>query len=71
MYYPDWVGQAGDIQEEYLFYAMGPWASTGTHSPKDGDNWGVVPMPKDPNSDKLYTTIDMNAYMWVKGSTKE
>ncbi len=27
-------------------------------------------MPKDPNSDTLYTTIDMNAYMWVKGSTK-
>lgn len=71
MYYPDWVGQAGDaFKKNILFYAMGPWASTGTHSPKDGDNWGVVPMPKDPNSDKLYTTIDMNAYMWVKGSTK-
>lgn len=71
MYYPDWVGQAGDaFKKNILFYAMGPWASTGTHSPKDGDNWGVVPMPKDPNSDTLYTTIDMNAYMWVKGSTK-
>ena len=71
IYYPDWVGQAGDaFKKNILFYAMGPWASTGTHSPKDGDNWGVVPMPKDPNSDTLYTTIDMNAYMWVKGSTK-
>ena len=71
MYYPDWVGQAGDaFKKNILFYAMGPWASTGTHSPKDGDNWGVVPMPKDPNTDTLYTTIDMNAYMWVKGSTK-
>ena len=30
----------------------------------------MVPIPKDPNSDTLYTTVDMNAYMWVKGSTK-
>lgn len=29
MYYPDWVGQAGDaFKKNILFYAMGPWAST-------------------------------------------
>lgn len=71
LYYPGWIGQASDaFKENILFYAMGPWASWGTHAPKDGDNWAMVPMPKDPNSDTLYTTPEINAYMWVKGSTK-
>ena len=70
-YYPEWVGQTSDaFKKNILFYAMGPWASFGSHSPKEGDNWAMVPIPKDPNSDTLYTTVDMNAYMWVKGSTK-
>ncbi|MBQ6633734.1 MAG: ABC transporter substrate-binding protein [Ruminococcus sp.] len=70
-YYADWVGQTSDaFKKNILFYAMGPWASFGSHSPKEGDNWAMVPIPKDPNSDTLYTTVDMNAYMWVKGSTK-
>ena len=72
MYYAEWVGQAGDaFKKNVLFYAMGPWASFGTHSPKEGENWASVPIPKDPNSDTLYTTVDMNAYMWVKGSEKK
>lgn len=71
MYYPDWIGQSRDaFKKNILFYAMGPWASTESHTPKEGDNWGIVPMPKDPNADKLYTTVEINAYMWVKGSTK-
>ena len=70
-YYADWVGQTSDaFKKNILFYAMGPWASFGSHSPKEGDNWAMVPIPKDPNSDTLYTTVDMNAYMWVKGSKK-
>ncbi|MBR1421891.1 MAG: carbohydrate ABC transporter substrate-binding protein [Ruminococcus sp.] len=70
-YYADWVGQTGDaFKKNILFYAMGPWASSGSHCPKDGESWVMVPIPKDPNSDTLYTTVDMNAYMWVKGSTK-
>ncbi|MBR1739524.1 MAG: extracellular solute-binding protein [Ruminococcus sp.] len=71
MYYPGWIGQASDcFKENILFYAMGSWASIDSHSPKEGDNWGVVPFPKDPNSDTLYSTVEVNAYMWVNGSTK-
>lgn len=72
MYYPDWVGQSRDaFKKNILFYAMGPWASIESHTPKEGDNWGVVPIPKDPNADGLYTTVEINAYMWVKGSEKK
>ena len=72
MYNANWIGQASDcFKANTLFYAMGSWASVDSHTPKDGDNWGVVPMPKDPNSDTLYTTVDATAYMWVKGSTKK
>ena len=70
---PSWIGDAaGCLNSNTLFYAMGPWASTGTaHTPKDGVRWGVVPIPRDPNSDTQYTTLDIGAYMWVKGSTKK
>ena len=67
----DWLGNAqgalknGDI----LFYCMGPWAMTGDNGPKEGDDYKVVPVPKDPNSDEKVMTSDMTAYMWVKGST--
>ncbi|GAB5082889.1 hypothetical protein Osc1_20650 [Hominimerdicola sp. 21CYCFAH17_S] len=72
MYYSDWVGQAADaFKKNILFYAMGPWAVSGTHKPADGERWGIVPMPKDPNSDTYYCTPEINAYMWVKGSTKK
>ena len=67
-----WIGQASDaFKGNTLFYAMGPWASTGSHSPKEGERWGVVPIPRDPNSDIQYTSLDIGAYMWVKGSTKK
>lgn len=70
-YYADWVGQSSDcFKKNILFYAMGPWASFDTHTPKDGSNWAMVPMPKDPNADAQYTSLEINAYMWVKGSTK-
>lgn len=72
MYYPEWVGQASDaFKKNILFYAMGPWASFGPHTPADGEEWAMVPMPKDPNSDTLYNTPEINAYMWVRGSTKK
>lgn len=67
MYYSDWCGSANQaFKKNVLFYAMGNWAV----SPNDGDNWAIVPMPRDPNSDTYYSTIDITAYMWVKGSTK-
>ncbi len=53
-----------------LFFAMGPWASTASHTPAEGKEWGVVPIPRDPQSDTYYTSLDTTAYMWVKGSTK-
>ena len=66
LYYPDWVGSASEaFKKNILFYAMGTWAVT----PKEGDEWAIVPMPKDPNSDTLYTTLEINAFMWVRGST--
>lgn len=69
---PSWIGEAEDaFTSNTLFYAMGPWASTGTHSPKKGMRWGVVPMPRDPNTDVQYTSLDIGAYMWIKGSTKK
>ena len=71
LYYGDWIGQASDcFKDNILFYAMGPWASSDIHTPKDGSNWGSVPMPKDPNADKQYITVEIDAYLWVKGSTK-
>ena len=71
LYYADWIGQASDcFKENILFYAMGPWASWDSHTPKDGSNWGNVPMPKDPQSDTSNITIEVNAYMWIKGSQK-
>ncbi len=67
LYYPDWVGSASDaFKKNILFYAMGTWAVT----PKEGDEWGIVPMPRDPNTDNNYTTIGITAYMWVSGSEK-
>lgn len=68
-----WIGDAAAaFERDTLFYAMGPWASTGgPHTPEQGERWGVVPIPRDPNSDVQYTSLDIGAYMWVKGSTKK
>ena len=54
-----------------LFFNMGPWAETGNNGPTADDNWKVVPIPPDPNSNGKYMSSDMLAYMWVKGSTKK
>ncbi len=71
LYYADWIGQASDcFKKNILFYAMGPWAACDTHTPSDGTNWGMVPIPKDPNNEEQVTSVEVNAYMWVKGSTK-
>ncbi len=66
-YYGDWIGSASEcFKKNILFYGMGTWAV----SPKEGDEWGIVPMPRDPNTDQHYSTITVSAYMWVKGSKK-
>ncbi|MGN0634345.1 MAG: ABC transporter substrate-binding protein [Oscillospiraceae bacterium] len=71
LYYPDWIGQATDcFKKNILFYAMGPWASFDTHTPKDGETWGMVPLPKDPNNEDQVTSLEINSYLWVKGSKK-
>lgn len=54
-----------------LFYNMGVWAMTGNSGPTADDNWQVVPVPSDPNTDESYVSSDMLAYMWVKGSTSK
>lgn len=68
----NWLGNANAALKDgtNLFYSMGIWAMTGTNGPKNGDEWRVVPMPSDPNTDEKYMTSDMLAYMWVKGSKK-
>lgn len=67
----EWKGQASDaFQANCLFYAMGIWASIDTHTPKEGDDWRMVPMPKDPNADEYYQSVSPIAYMWVKDSDK-
>ena len=67
---PDWLGGASNALKDgnILFYCMGPWALTGSNGPKEGDDYRVVPVPKDPNAEGNYMTSDMTAYMWVKGS---
>ncbi len=68
----DWTVNAKNALKDgnTLFYCMGTWAMTGNNGPSDGDDWRVVPVPSDPNTDEKYMTSDMLAYMWVKGSTK-
>ncbi|MBQ7756614.1 MAG: ABC transporter substrate-binding protein [Oscillospiraceae bacterium] len=67
----EWKGQASDaFQSNVLFYSMGVWASIDTHTPQEDDDWRVVPIPKDPNSDEYYMSVSPVAYMWVKGSEK-
>ena len=71
LYKGGWIGDAEScFKENILFYAMGTWASIDTHTPKEGDNWRKVPMPRDPNADDYYISVAPQAYMWVKGSTK-
>ncbi|MBO5448933.1 MAG: extracellular solute-binding protein [Ruminococcus sp.] len=67
----DWLGNAKMALKDgnVLFYCMGTWAMTGNNGPSEGDEWRVVPVPSDPNSDEKYMTADMLAYMWVRGST--
>ena len=68
----DWIGSAADcFNQDILFYAMGEWAYTGGSGPKEGDEWGLVPMPQYTDNPQKITTSDMSAYMWIKGSTKD
>lgn len=69
----NWIQNAGEaFNKNILFYAMGDWAATGTGGPTKNDNWGIVPMPADPDyeGDKPITSASMNSFMWVKGSEK-
>ncbi|MBR6873531.1 MAG: extracellular solute-binding protein [Ruminococcus sp.] len=71
-YHADWIGDCAQcFNDNVLFYAMGPWASSADHTPKDGASWGNVPIPSDPTKDKNYIVPDVNAYMWVAGSKKD
>lgn len=71
LYYDTWIGSANAALEQQgcLFFAMGEWAHVGASGPSEDSEWGIVPMPQDPNSDKNYTSSSLFTYMWVKGST--
>ena len=68
-----WTGSANNALKDgnCLFYCMGTWAMTGNAGPKEGDDWRIVPMPYDPNTEEKYMSSAMLAYMWVKGSEKK
>ncbi len=71
---PNWIQNAGEaFNKNILFYAMGDWAATGSGGPTKNDNWGIVPMPADPDyeGDKPITSASMNSFMWVNGSEKK
>ncbi len=70
----NWYGNARNCFKsgKSLFYVMGAWALTGTtNGPKEDSNWGICPMPSDPNntSGQKIASVDLTAYMWVNGST--
>ena len=68
----EWIGQASDcFNKNVLFYAMGPWASSADHTPGDGEEWGIVPIPQDPKAEKNCIIPGVSAYMWVAGSKKD
>lgn len=71
--YTEWGGTAKQVLKDgdILFFCMGPWAMTGRNGPQEGDEWRIVPVPSDPNTEEKYMTSDMLAYMWVKGSTAD
>lgn len=68
-----WYGTAKNCFDTgtTLFYAMGTWAAEGANGPDEDDDWGVVPMPADPNATEKYVTSDIFSYMWVVDSTAE
>lgn len=68
-----WLGSAKSAIKggDNLFFSMGLWAMTGKNGPSEGDDWRIVPMPTDPNSDEKVVSAEINAYMWVKGSTAD
>lgn len=67
----NWLGNAKSALKDgtVLFYCMGTWAMTGNNGPAEGDDYGLVPVPADPQNDEKCMTADMTAYMWVRGST--
>lgn len=68
----EWVGSARDaFNKGCLFYAMGAWGYSGNNSPKQDEEWGVVPIPQSTDNPQKITTSDMKAFMWVNGSKKD
>lgn len=69
--YTEWIGDCAEaFKTGCLFYAMGDWAYTGTHTPGSSDNWALVPIPQYTDNPQNITSADIKAYMWIKGSTK-
>ena len=67
----EWIGSAREaFNGGSLFYAMGAWGYSGNFSPKEDDDWRVVPIPAYSKDPQKITTSDMTSYMWVKGSKK-
>ena len=67
----DWIGNAREaFKQGCLFYAMGDWGYSANNTPKESDDWRIVPIPAYTKNPQKITTSDMTAYMWVEGSTK-
>ena len=71
----DWIGGAKSaFESNTLFYSMGRWAAATNNGPSASDEWMCVPIPKDPNSDKYYRSLDITVptnTLWIAGSTKK
>ncbi len=71
----DWIGGAKSaFEQNVLFYSMGRWAASTNNGPAAGDEWMCVPIPKDPNSDAYYRSLDITVptnTLWIAGSTKK
>ena len=63
-----YLGDVFDASGETLLYGMGPWAIDHVVKAYPSEEIGVVPFPKNPDSDKNYVAKKLLAYMWVNGS---
>ena len=71
-YYVSYV--AGDAHNaltdnKVLFYVMGTWAMSGTAGPDETEEYGMVYIPKCPDTDEYYVGGSATAYMWAEGSS--
>lgn len=70
-----WLGNPkSTFEHNTLFCSLGRWAAVTNNAPETGDEWMCVPIPRDPNTDKYYRSLDITVptnTLWIAGSTKK